>query len=136
MTRQPIARSLRKLRRSRSRFSRSLFRQKSDNLYSHDGSRYPCQKSPSMRTATLAFGKTRSGLAGNDFTCCLETYISSFAKTSLLFLPRATKIFSRVTGRLNILTPQASKIPFVIAGAVGSRPISPTPVAPQGPFFL
>lgn len=65
ITCQPSERSFRKLRWSRSRFDRSLFCQNGVSLRSQTGSRQPCQKSPSTKTATYSLGKTMSGRPGS-----------------------------------------------------------------------
>ncbi len=63
-TRHPMDRNLRKFFLSRARFLAILVFQKSASLFSHSGKRYPCQKSPSIKTATRAFLRTMSGLPG------------------------------------------------------------------------
>ena len=65
MTVQSAARKRRKFRWSRFLFVCNFDFQNSDNLCSHAGSRHPCQKSPSMKTATFFFEKTISGDPGN-----------------------------------------------------------------------
>src|SRR5579859_3010316 len=65
MTVQSAARKRLKFRWSRLLFARSFDLQNSDNLCSHVGNRHPCQKSPSMKTATFFFKKTISGDPSN-----------------------------------------------------------------------
>ncbi len=65
ITVQPLFRSRRKLERSLLRFPVILLCQYADNVLFHRGNRQPCQKSPSIKTATLAVANTRSGQPGN-----------------------------------------------------------------------
>jgi hypothetical protein len=62
MTVQSAARNLRKFRWSRILFARNFDLQNSDNLCSQTGNRHPCQKSPSMKTATFSLRNTMSGV--------------------------------------------------------------------------
>lgn len=68
MTVQPAERKRRKFRWSRILFARNFDFQNSDSLCSQVGNRHPCQKSPSMKTATLSFEKTMSGDPSNRFS--------------------------------------------------------------------
>jgi hypothetical protein len=55
---------------SRSRLPEILSRQKVGSLWRQIGKRHPCQKSPLTKTATFAFGKTKSGRPGRVRSCC------------------------------------------------------------------
>jgi len=51
------------------------------------------------------------------------------------FFNKNCKTFSWLIGNELILIPIALNNPLAIAGIVGIRTISPTPLAPNGPFF-
>jgi len=70
MTCQPARRSLRKFRASRTRSSPILARQNGDIFARQTVKRYPCQKSPSMNTATFGWNKTMSGEPGSPRGFC------------------------------------------------------------------
>ena len=69
ITFQPMCRNLAKFRWSLFRVSSIFFFQNFGYLCFHCGNLYPCQKSPSKNTTSLAFGKTMSGLPGRFLTC-------------------------------------------------------------------
>lgn len=69
---QPRLRSFRKLLRSRSRFRLILARQNGWSRRAHAGNLYPCQKSPSMKTAIFWRVRTRSGQPGRSLRCFLK----------------------------------------------------------------
>jgi len=79
-TLQPRRRNFSQFLRSRSRLPPILFRQKVGNLWRQTGNRHPCQKSPLTKTATLAFGKTKSGHPGRARSCCRNLSRKAFSR--------------------------------------------------------
>lgn len=69
MTFHPLWRNATKFRQSLARFVSILSRQKGFKPSFHFRKRYPCQKSPSIKTAIFARVKTKSGVPGSPLTC-------------------------------------------------------------------
>ncbi len=69
--RMPFARSSPNCRSSRAMFVRILFCQYSGSFSSRPSFSFPCQKSPSTKTAIFCRGKNTSGVPGTPLRCFL-----------------------------------------------------------------
>lgn len=79
----PIRESRLKLLASLARLPAILLRQKLAILSPHRGKRQPCQKSPSTKTATLAFLNTKSGQPGRVLSCRLKVGRAALSREAM-----------------------------------------------------